>query len=215
MKVIIAILFSWCVVAQEKLSLDNDCLLLGMIGEPVGHVIMPEHPTFRNYFATVQSDSLRSVFISIITTNYGIDKREIVEEDGMLFNAKMRDKLKSYYHLPEANADSIFTDKDGKDYKLYRMDLDPHRFVTTQQKLSFLVGVFLQCGHFSEGEITLTSWYDTSDNVTNILSDLGFEYCESARGYYATGAARVIRFKPSDDFLDFFKRLSERKKIGW
>jgi len=216
MKNIVIILLICClkVNSQNKFKLDTDYFLLGMFDDYGGRYIPLKNDKFATYIANVRPE-LANLFLDTLSQRFKIPKNEIIREDNAFYNKKIA-KYFNAFHKSAIDKDLGYQDKNGKDYEYYRLTIDESKIDTYYKKMSFLTGMFYQCGSMIDDEVVLKTANSPAFSVAiHIISELDFGYCENEKCYYCVPTKQTVTFKPSEEYLEYFKNLELKRKNGW
>lgn len=154
--------------------------------------------------------NMERVFQDSIQKYYRDLEGEIMKSGRSYYNRTISANLNEYY-TSEIDSGFYSTDDKGKSYQLYKLVPNPKKFNTVDKKLSFLSGIFLSCGTFENGIVKIENVNsDTFNLAVSIVQELGFEYSENEKCLYCTPMRQILIFKPTKDFVAFFRDLNRR-----
>jgi hypothetical protein len=213
--VIILLLCSSQLKAQSKYKLDVDSFLLGMIDSQDGRLIPLDNEEKASYIATVKNQKLSIAFLDTISKYFKVPKAEITKREFSFYNKNLAKHFNEYF-ISEVDSGMTYVDpKNGKEYYIHVLSLNERKFQDFNKKLSFLAGVFYQCGTLSNGEVTFrTNSSANFGTAVHFISQLGFAYCEIARQEYYIDAVQQVTFKPNDEYIECFNEMAKLKNIN-
>ena len=180
-----------------------------------GRLIALEKEESASYIATVKPE-INQIFLDSISKTYNTSKEEIIIKENSFFNRKIADEINKFF-ISEINPDvDDYDEKNDISYKIYSLSLNENKIKSPGQKLSFLTGMFYNCGSIINDEVVFQTANSSNFYIAvGFISGLGFAYCEDAKPEYNIPTVQKVTFKPTKEYLNYLKKLTIEKKNGW
>lgn len=213
--VLLLLLFTLTANGQTNFTFNTNCFLLGLIEDYNGRTIVFEKSESVSYIASVLPEHSK-LFLDSIAKVYGVPKEEIRCKGNSFFNRKIADQINDYFTAEIDPNTDVYDEETGKSYAVYFLRLNEKKFKTSGEKLSFLTGMFYNCGSLVNDEVVFKTANSPNFYVAvRFISALGFAYCEEAKTEYSVPTTQVVTFKPSSTYIAYFKNLESRRQNGW
>jgi hypothetical protein len=197
---------------QTKFKFDTSSFLLGLLEDYNGRNITLEKSKSAAYIATVRPE-FSKMFLDSITKLYDIPKSKIEIEGNSFFNKNIAQKINQFFTAKINSGMVEYDAKEDKDYNVYFLQLNETKFDTNAKKLSFLTGIFYNCGKMVNNQVIFETANSTNfENAVHFISALGFGYCEAPKSEYTIPTVQSVTFTPSSEYLDYFLGLELRRK---
>ena len=212
---LILLFFSLKANCQREFKFDTNSFLLGMFDDYNGRLIALEKEESASYIATVKPE-INKMFLDSISKTFNITKKEIIIKENSFFNRKIADEINKFF-IAEINPDvDDYDEKNDISYKIYSLSLNEKKIKSAGQKLSFLTGMFYNCGSIINDEVVFQTANSSNFYIAiRFISELGFAYCEDAKPEYNIPTVQKVTFKPTKEYLNYLKKLTIEKKNGW
>lgn len=201
---------------SQNIKFDTNSFLLGIMEDYDCRCIPLEYKDFSSYIGSVDK-SLSQLFLDSISKHFNVPKEEIiVKENNSFYHSKIAKKINENYIVEKDRDIEFVPDESDKGYVIYIHELNEKKFDSKSKKISFLTGVFYNCGKFLNGEVIFKTANSNNFNVAvHFISRLGFEYCEKVKPEYNIPTVQEVRFTPSKEYLDYFIILESKRQKGW
>lgn len=211
-RLIFLVLFFYLNVnSQNKSSLDIDCFLIGLMNDYNGRTIALDYEKSSSFLASFELNERNhsKIFLDSVSKYYHISKNEIFEENGAFYNKKLAKHFNEYY-IAEIDS-GMGEEHNDKLYYVYQLHLDVKKFDTIEKKLSFLTGLIYSDGSFENDEVVINKANSrVFYNAVEFVKELGFTYIESYSPEYNLPTGQILRFKPSEKYMLYFKKLQNK-----
>ena len=200
---------------QTNFRFDTNSFILGLMDDYNGRSVAFESKESASCIGSTKPE-LSRIFLDSICKVYKISKSEITEKQNSFFNEKIATEINNFYLKYLNEGMDYYNEKTQQSYILHNLILDERKFIYNYQKLSFLAGIFYNCGKLENGEVIFKTANSSNFNVAvHFISNLGFNYCEKAKKEYNIPTIQEVTFIPSQEYIDFFKTLDKKRVNGW
>lgn len=215
MKLLLTLIFAFCtlvVQGQAKFNLDKEMFLIGTLDDYMGHQQTFNAHSDSFYYKMVdiyfQQEKNIALFIKKLFVKDHPDLR--LEDNGAskglkLYSDSLSGIINSYFNFKPSGSQTLRGDV------IYTGYLNKNKFITPQQKLSFLAGAYFRnSGSTSDYRLSIPNSTSKAKVCEQLLNQLG---CKNVTYEMRRGipARHFITFEPTPVLLKIFETIDQYK----